>query len=253
MLYCVISKQVRIIMSDETTSKQPSLKEEIKDNKAKFKDLSFKGKINFIKDYYKLHIYAVIFVILLIGAIIWTVRDNNYNTVINVIITNNTVIDWVSDEDALETYIINGYVAHSGVDNVSDRVFVNDYFLVADARDSELSAINSQTLTAMFSGKEIDVYFGDNKSLDYFASDIDPFFYDLTLILDEQFLEKISDIIVYYTFKNGDKMPYALDVTNTSFAKAAGFVNDEVYLAIPNNTERLEASLDFISYVFSVD
>lgn len=234
-------------------SNQKNLKEEIKENKGKFKSLSFAGKIGFIRDYYWLHISAVILAIILIISIVHTVRVNSYNTAINVIITNNTVADWVEENDVLEAYIINGFAAYTGLDNVNDRIFVNDYYLVADARDSELSAINSQTLTAMFAGCDIDIYIGDNKSINYFASDTDPFFTDLSSFLDAAAFEKAKDMLVYFTYKDGNNFPFAIDVTDTPFAKQAGFVSDQVIIAIPDNTTRPEMCAEFINYVLSVE
>jgi hypothetical protein len=234
-------------------SNQKSLKEEIKENRGKFRDLSLSGKIQFIADYYWLHILAVLVLILLGVSIVRTVRDNNYNTALNVIIANNTVVGWVEENDSLETAILDGIVPYLNVDNVNDRVFVNDYYLVADSRDSELSAINSQTLTAMFAGAQIDVFIADRKAVSYFSSDIDPFFYDLSTILDENTLKQLDGLLVEYTFKDGSSIPYAIDVTDTPFAQNAGFVSDEVLITIPNNTERLDAAISFIQYVLLVN
>lgn len=232
---------------------QKSLKEEIKENKKKFKDLSFLGKINFIRDYYWLHLLILLGTVVLVFSIIKTVQANDYETALNVIIANNTVVGWVEENDSLESAILDGIVPWLGVDNVKTRVFVNDYFLVADRRDPEGSAINSQTLTAMFAGKAIDVFIADNKALRYFASDTDPFFYDLRTILDEDMQTKLEDSFVYYTFKDKTGIPYAIDVTDTPFAANAGFVSDEVYIAIPDNAIHTDAAVQFLAYVLSVN
>lgn len=232
---------------------QKSLREEIKENKEKFRELSFLGKLNFIKDYYWLHILVILCAIILVLSIAKTVRDNDYETTLNVIIANNTVVGWVEENDSLESAILEGIVPWLGVDNVRDRVFVNDYFLVADKRDPEGSALNSQTLTAMFAGRMIDVFIADNKAIRYFASDTDPFFYDLRTILDEDTMKKLDDQLVYYTFKDKTNIPYAIDVTNTPFAQNAGFVSDEVYITIPDNTLHLDAAIQFVQYVLSVN
>lgn len=230
---------------------QKSLKEEIKENKGKFKELSLLGKLNFIKDYYWLNILVFLCMIVLTLSIIKTVQDNNYETALNVIIANNTVAGWVEENDSLESAILEGIVPWLGVDNVENRVFVNDYFLVADRRDPEGSALNSQTLTAMFAGSMIDVFIADKKAIRYFSSDTDPFFHDLRTILDENTMDILEDQLIYYNFKDNTSIPYAIDVTGTPFATDAGFVSEEVYITIPNNSLRLDAAVSFIQYVLS--
>lgn len=233
-------------------SNDKSLKEEITENRAKFKHLSFGGKIKFISDYYRLYIAAAFILTLLVISIIKTVKDNDYETAVNIIIANNTVVDWVEENDVLEAYISGGFAAQIGADNVKRRVLVNDYYLVADSRDSELSAINSQTLTAMFSAAQIDVFIGDRKAVNYFASDIDPFFTNLSELLDEETYRSAEKYMVYYTYKDRTEFPFAIDVTGTPFAINAGFVSEQVIIAIPDNTERPDAAIEFIKYVLSV-
>lgn len=234
-------------------SNQKSLKEEIKENKAKFKELSFFGKVSFIADYYKLPIFAFLLAIIVILAIIKTVQDNNYDTALNVVIVNNPVPGWVEEDDSLEHAISEGVVPYLGVDNVSNRVLINDYYLVNDIRDVEGSALNAQKLTLMFASSEIDIFICDKKAIRYFASDKDPFFYDLSTILEKELFACIKDSLIMYTYKDNSQIPFALDVTGTKFATSAGFVSDEVYIAIPNNTERLETAIQFLQYVLSVN
>lgn len=233
-------------------SNDKTLKEEIAENRSKFKHLSLGGKIKFISDYYRLYIFAAVIIVLLIISIIKTVKDNDYETAINIIIANNTVVDWVEENDVLESYISDGFAPQIGADNVKKRVLVNDYFLVADKRDSELSAINSQTITAMFAAAQIDVFIGDRKAIDYFASDIDPFFTNLSEFLNEEDYKLSEDLMIYYTYKDKKTFPFAIDITGTPFAVNAGFVSDQVIIAIPDNTERPEAAIEFIRYVLSV-
>lgn len=233
-------------------SNQKSLKEEIHENKGKFKELSFMDKLHYIKDYYWLHIFIVILCILLAISIIKTIRDNDYETAINIIIANNTVINWVEEHDTLEAFIEDGFASYIGVDNKENRVLVSDYYLVADRRDSELSAINSQMLTAMFAGGQIDIYIGDTKAIDYFSSDLDPFFYNLKELLSPELYEQLADKMIYYTYEDGNTFPFAVDVTDTPFATAAGFVSEQVLVAIPDNTERSETAVSFVEYIVSL-
>ena len=60
-------------------SNQLNIKQEIKAEKNKFKSLPFKQKLTYIKDYYTIHIIAVIIGIIIVIACYHTYQSNNYN------------------------------------------------------------------------------------------------------------------------------------------------------------------------------
>ena len=58
-----------------------NIHDEVKEQRKKLKDLSFSGKIEYILNYYKIPIIAVILAVLFAGSLTYSIIRNNYDTV----------------------------------------------------------------------------------------------------------------------------------------------------------------------------
>lgn len=231
-------------------SNQLDLKQEIQAEKKKFKTLSFAEKINYIKDYYSIHILAVLILVVVAVAVYHTYQEKNYDTELYVALINNDKSVWDEDIDSYEQMLSNGFAAHLGIDNDKKRVEIDNNYTIDYERDPEMSAYSAESLVAMIYGAHVDILLGDQKALDYFCDDEGTFFFSLDTIFDAQFLEKYKDRIVYYTPPKGNgPIPMAIDVTDCPYIQDAGLTLDQVFVTIFANTKRPENSIEYIRFI----
>lgn len=230
-------------------SNQKDLKQEIKEGKSKFKSLSFGGKIEYVKDYYSIHILAVIIIIATIFFIYRTYQDQNYETVLYAVLINNDKSVWDEDEDKYAKGLSDPFEAYLNIDGESERIIIDNSYILNYDKDAEMSVYSSESLVAMFYGAHLDVHIGDNLSLDYFCQDDDCFFYDLRDIFDEDFLKKHEDKIVYHTFSNGTQVPIAFDISSCKMVQEAELTVSPVLIAVFFNTERLDTAVEYVRFI----
>lgn len=230
-------------------SNQMDLKQEIKAEKGKFKKLSFGEKITYIKDYYWMHILAFIIIAITIFAIYQTYKSQNYNTVLYAVLVNNDKSMWDEDTDSYESVLSRSFEQYLGVDGDKDRVIIDNNYVLDYDRDSEMSVYSAESLVAMIYASHLDLLIGNELSLDYFCEDEDTFFYNLDELFDEEFLQKYSDQIIYYTYTNGTTVPIAFDITDCKLCKDAGLTVNPVLISVFSNTERLDTAVEYIKFV----
>lgn len=230
-------------------SNQMDLKQEIRAEKGKFKTLSFGQKIAYIRDYYWIHILAVIIIAITVFAIYRTYKAQNYNTVLYAALVNNDKSVWDEDTDSYESMLSDSFEQYLGVDGEKDRVIIDNNYTLDYDRDPEMSVYSAESLVAMIYAAHLDILIGNELSLDYFCEDEDTFFYNLNEIFDDDFLEKHQDKIVYYTYTSGTTVPIAFDITNCKLCREAGLTVNPVFISVFSNTERLDTSVEYIRFI----
>lgn len=230
-------------------SNQKDLKQEIKEGKSKFKELSFGGKIGYIKDYYSIHIIAAIIIVIVIFSIYRTYQAQNYETILYTVLINNDKSIWDEGEDKYAKGLSDPFEAYLNIDGDSQRVIVDNNYILNYDKDSEMSVYSAESLVAMFYGAHMDVHIGDQLSLDYFCQDDDCFFYDLREIFDEEFLKKHKDQIVYCTFSDGTQIPIAFDISECKIVKETEVTASPTLIAIFFNTGRLDTAVEYVKFI----
>lgn len=230
-------------------SNQKSLKEEIKEGRGKFKELSFSAKIGYIKDYYSIHILAVVILIIAVFAIYRTYQEQNFETVLYTVLINNDKSVWDEDEDKYSKGLSDPFEAYLGIDGKQKRVVVDNSYILDYDKDAEMSVYSAESLVAMFYGSHIDVHVGNRLSLDYFCQDNDCFFYDLREIFDEEFLKRHEDRIEYCTFTDGTQIPIAFDISNSKIAQESEITVSPPLIAVFFNTKRLDTAVEYIRFI----
>lgn len=230
-------------------SNQKDLKQEIKEGKSKFKELSLGGKIGYIKDYYAIHIIAAIIIVVVIFSIYRTYQAQNYETILYTVLINNDKSVWDEDEDKYSKGLSDPFEAYLNIDGDSQRVIVDNNYILNYDKDAEMSVYSAESLVAMFYGAHIDVHIGDKLSLDYFCQDDDCFFYDLREIFDEEFLKRHEDQIVYCTFSDGTQIPIAFDISESKLIKESEATVSPALIAIFFNTRRLDTAVEYVRFI----
>ena len=88
--------------------------------------------------------------------------------------------------------------------------------------------------------------------IDYFSTDEEPFLEDLREILTESELEKVKDYIIYYTKKDGTRIPIAVNLSDTKIKKDTDFTMDEPCYGVVVSAENRENAIAFIRFAFDL-
>ena len=102
-------------------AKGHSINDEIKEQKKKFKELSLSEKFQYIWEYYRLIIAAVIAVILVIASFIHAYIRNNYDTVCDIAVCDGKLSGYDTDDDLLTT----GFTNYLGIDGKKERIHID--------------------------------------------------------------------------------------------------------------------------------
>lgn len=231
-------------------SNSNSLREEIKKENKKMKDMTFSQKTEHIWEYYKVHIIAVIVVIAVVVSMVVMFNINHYKTVFTTLVIDGYMDGFDDHSDMLTT----DFTQYLGVNGTSERVLFNNNFSLIQ-RDGDQDAYYSQEkIIAMAATRSIDGYMCERDYVDFFSDDDELFLTDLTTVLTAEELQTISsaDALVYYTTANGEKIPFAVDLSNTHIKTDTDLYMDDPCYGIVTTSPNVENAVKFIRYAFEL-
>ncbi len=199
---------------------------------SEFQKLSRKKKLQYIRDYYKIHIIAAVALICILFSIITTICKNKsvdlYTAYVNVA---------VSDEFTDEL---------SNTSKLSITNYTNLLITENPASENlEYAYASSMKLMAAISDDKLDIIIADRYGIDMADS-------NGYLLNPKEFLADnptlYSRIEPYFIYdKTG--IPYAIDLSSCDHYKSAGF-SDTVYLGIVASDTRQKNILTYLEFLF---
>lgn len=209
------------------------------EEKKKFRTLDFKGKMQYIWDYYKLPIIVIILAAIFITSIVQTMIKNSVEVVLNGYFINS----YFSEEDTEQ--LAADFAAYAGI-NLNDVNINMDANISYNPEATDQMTYAALTkITAMIQLQEIDFIICDRKTFEYFSSM--EAFTDLPSILPEV-LYKTSeqDFIEATDSDTGNIQKVGLPVESTVLANA---YTEPVYFGILKNGSHTETSIRFLEYM----
>ena len=171
-----------------------------------------KGKASYIWDYYKIPILAVIIGTIAIISLVRSIKANNYNTSLYVTYVNCISLDLRDDTGILERKLTDWL----GIDGDNDRVSVDGYYNIDPEQFTEETYTSSQKLNILIASKSSDCYIGDELFTRTWAES--GYLLDLTEVLPEELLSKVSDRLVYFTDgESGEEKAVGIDLGGLPF------------------------------------
>lgn len=220
-----------------------------KERKTLFKELSFTEKISYIFEYYKFHFLTVAILTLIIGSFVYFYIQNNYDSVCYIAVVDGKITGYDDRTDA----ITQGFTQYLGIDGKKQRAEIDyNYSLIVQPMDQEAEVSRSK-LYILSSTGSIDGFMANPEYITYFSTDIEPYFMDLTTILSQQELSKIGEEnIVYYTKKDGTRIPVAVNLQHTKIKSETNFTMDNPCYGVVVSAKNPENATEFIRYAFSL-
>ena len=198
----------------------------------KLREMSFKNKLEYIWEYYKIHIVALLIVLFIIGSLInaWFINPTPETALF---------ISWnagfTTDEQLTElAEVIQLQIIHEGAKEVVaiDRIFMND-------EDPQMSMTSITQLVAMISAGVIDIFILDsvlleNYSLSTFIQPMDDILAEVKLA-NPTVYERIMGEAKYAEYSleedNVAVRLMGIGIGNTPLLMDLGFHEQELYFA----------------------
>ena len=210
-------------------------------------------KAGYIWDYYKLPIIIVLIVMYIVGSNLYRAATH-HDSILYVAAVN------VAESDEMKEYLHEDLdmTLYSGLYLTADTK--SEYYGYSYASEMKIvAALEAGQLDVVLMNREAFDAFSANDylmELDEFLKNHDSAFYDAhkkelvenTIIIEDNADEVSLDHSIPYKAKTKEAA-LGLDLSDSNFSKTFGFT-EPVYLAVIRNTERGEAVMDYITYLY---
>lgn len=235
-----------------------TLGDAIKERKRPFRELTWKEKIWYIREYYRVYIILGLIFAIIAGSLlyhyIFELRDTLiYGMTINVATSEDTVEDFTSD-----------YLSYADADKKEyEVIFENNLYMGTDnGIDASSDYGTVMKTSSVIAARQLDFLLCNTDAFENYEAVAG--FYDLKELLPEDLyaqLEAEGRIIVGQPTNEEsalrmDEYAMAIDITDTEFAETYSlnpYQGGSLYLGIITNTKRPEECVNLIRYIFGMD
>ena len=241
-----------------------AIKDEIKQESVKLKDMPPKKKAEYIWEYYKIPIIGVIAVIVFIVTFTHDYRKNKRPYFLDAIVINSDIAY------SAENYLQEDLIKYADVDTDAYNIAVDTSILIDEEKFDQMTMANSQKVMALFAAGELDVVMGPDSIMDTYGKM--GTFMDLTDVLKDDRIRALEDAgyEMYYTTvyeedDKGEQVPvetylagvyldkskYLESLEEGAFRTAADSGKRPVF-AITAMSSRVDNSLKFLSMLTGI-
>lgn len=223
---------------------QQEYKNEIREQ---LNNMTFKQRLSYFWDYYKVHTIAVLTFLILTTIFVRDLMVQK-NVMMNAIFLN---AGQLLDEEAISS----DFVSYAGIDGGKNTIYVDtSSYLDTEFLDASVMA-TIQRISAMSFAGELDILAGDTKAINYYSDN--EFLGNPEQILPVNLQEKFQDRFFYADFTNeesGETLshPIAIDISDSPKLKEWGIYTDSpCYLGFLPNSPHPETAITFLEYLYS--
>ena len=214
-----------------------------KDRQQLFRLPDNKSRVTFIWDYYKIPI-IVFLSVLLLSVILLISNIGRKDASMYVVLLNND-----SSLRECDSTIFDETLKKTDLDLKGKSVDVNDKLSVGQEGNEAEDIETMQILTALFTICDLDLYVADKLYFDYFLEDGG--YADLSLLIDQNLLERYKDDLYYWENQYGQKTLCGIILHNDSMLHKAGYYHNDVIMGVVANANNLQAAVEFIRQMLS--
>lgn len=217
-----------------------------KSNKAKFKELTRKEKVEYIWEYYKLHIFAGIFVLIVIGSFlnIW-VFNPPPKSAVSVNFVGSSV--FADNTEPLEKEL-NPIIVTEEMGN--KKVFINTY--IFGMKDPQMQMATQTKFIANISARELDVLILDKEQFDSLV--LQGSMLPLDQVFSEDELGKLTDrLLKGKSEEDTNEQIYGIDITDNEKIKTVMVGDSDIVIGVVSNTLKIEESKKVIKWFLEME
>ncbi len=208
--------------------------------------MTFKEKVSYLWEYYK---WIPIVTVLVIGSLISMIPGFIENS--KEVLIGGMTINVILDEKTEQVLTDELFAFIGGTDPSRQKVTLGSSILLETDESGDAS---SAYAVAMQLAAEVSV-----SELDYILTDPvgkallenQGLVTTLDAVFSAEYLETIQERIVYIKNYEGAEVPFAIDLTDTAFAKACHLEKFGLYIAFPGNTGRNDQLDEFVDYLLN--
>ncbi len=230
-----------------TPYEDKTIKDTLREERNKIKNMSVKDKLWYIWEYYKIPIIIAVVSVILISSIGSAVYNNRFETALSCVILNSSP---TGEADSVDDYFNQGFRQY--IDLKEDAKIDVDYSMSPTFDESSMNEFTYAQLakiTAMISSKGLDVMIGKPDTIDHFGEMGG--FVDLKELLPADVYDKVKENLYFVTNQEtGEETACGLLIGGTDFCEKTGLVIDEPVLSIMGNSTHTDTALELIRYVF---
>ncbi len=191
-----------------------------------FKNMTINQKIEYIFDYYKFHIGAVLLVLAIIIYILHGIITHK-DSAINITVSNLYL------DSETETLITDSFLKSQNIDTNKNKAEIYSIAVTKeDNAGSEYTYASHMKLMTMINAEQIDVILMDKDSYDLFSS--------------EGYLSDMKDCVSDDALFTDGKTDCII-LPDSKYFNESG--SDELYIGVAVNTPHKELSTEFIKYL----
>ncbi|MGN0480289.1 MAG: hypothetical protein ACI4EV_01820 [Lachnospiraceae bacterium] len=227
-----------------------SIRDEIKSEHKKMKDMNILQKIAYIFGYYKLRIFVILIVVAAITGSAIILYKNNYERAFTCVMFDGKLEGTYDRTDYLTTH----FTEYLGIDGKSQRVIIDNNFTFKMNGISDIALYDIDTLITRVGGQTVDGYISEYKYSLILNSDEGFFLEDLRDWLTREELEELEDYLIYYTTKSGEKIPLSIEIGSTKFITEAHVEGIErPCFGIVSSSLHKDNAANFIRFLFGME
>ena len=210
-----------------------------------FKALPTKAKIEYIWDYYRWHIFAIICgIAIIISSVLHAITYNE--PLLSVIMLNSyrSMSDTIDSgfDEFFETY---GYESFEGALELK-----KDLYFHGNGNTNQEDYQNYEIMLALLIGGDYEVFFGTGDAYLEFVEQ--GFFADLSEILSDDLLKKYGEQMIYSDdMGESAEYPAAIILKNNQWLAENNYYNGNCYIGILNQENTSEVVIEFIEFILS--
>jgi len=208
---------------------------------SKLKEMSTKEKVEYIWEYYKIHIIAFVFVCVFIGSIINTFWINPQKATYFQIAFYGGFVDSVT-LDSFSMHLEESLMTPEERETMQ----IAGVALMVDSEDAQIEMANRQRFVVMLAAREIDLLVISHEGLISLAPD--GIFLPLNEILPDS-MTQMSDKFILAPSEYGVESAYGIMLDNNRLFESYGLFTQGKSLAVMINTQRSEAVRKGIEYI----
>lgn len=204
--------------------------------KEKFKTLSTKKKVEFIYDYYKLPIIAVLLGIIIISYMVYSIATKQ-DTYCNITYYgSNAVSEELSTiKDTLNERLLSN--------DKKSSIFIESIFISPDSNYGD-DPTSTQAFAVKLAANEIDILLINKNYFNYFAAH--DMLLDLNSLTGFDSLNLTENDLITAKNQSGNENLYGIKINNLNLLKDASFDLDNTILAIAVSSQRNDQVLQVL-------
>lgn len=232
-------------MERKNREQSTGMADEIREQRDKFKNMTFPGKIAYIFDYYKLPIIIVVAILLIVGSITKNALTRK-NDILYAAMVNSNAVSNEAENLALD------YYKTYGVDVAKDQIVLDTSMSIQEGFPDQISVASASKMLALFNTNTMDCIVCDAFVVDYYAKE--GAYADLAEFFPSDVYQKLVDKGVIYEAKdeNGKSVPTGINMTNCLklIQNKLYEVNQPIYMVFPRHCPHEKEARNMFQFLF---